>query len=118
MEGKLLGVLVHSRVPCSTREQHSAGGAENGCGGSSAPLRRRRWRHTDWQLVSSWLTVQAAEAPHQVVLSGFSFQLFLSCLLLPPILLLLPPLSDWLLQSSWNLQPLLALSREGRGWGD
>lgn len=81
------------------------------------PRRRRRWRHTDWQLVSSWLTWQAAEAPHQVVLSGFSFQLFLSCLLLPPILLLLP-LSDWLLQSSWNLQPLLALSREGRGWGD
>lgn len=59
------------------------------------PLRRRRWHHTDWQLVSSWLTVQlvsswltvqAAEAPHQVVLSGFSFQLFLSCRLLPPLL--------------------------------
>lgn len=32
MEGKWLGVLVRSRVPCSTREQHSAGGAENRCG--------------------------------------------------------------------------------------
>lgn len=37
MEGKLLGVLVRSRVPCSMREQHSAGGAENWCGGSSTP---------------------------------------------------------------------------------